>query len=471
MKNKIILSVLASSLMFSSAYAEVSELDVVKQDLDNLKQELNMIKANISANEDINNELFESLTKTNEDIIDMEERVDDVESIALTDKIQFGVDMRQELDGGKITYTDGTSKSKYGAGWSRIRLNMHYDVTPDMEFFGRLSMMKNWGNGSSVYNPYQFDHTEGRQPNTSALFVERAYMTWQATDGDVPIEVLIGRLPSSDGPSIQFKDNDTRKAMVSAMAFDGASDGGQIAFGTSKILNLPKSQLRLAYAKYIQDNNFLNYASPGLEDTNVYGIFFDTALGENTNSSFNMAYIKAFDIMNEMGEDTGDLSIAYAFLEFPDLYDSGLSLFAHTGVSMIDPSGKTTMGSSLIGSTNTDTKTGFATWLGARYKFDAPNLHNPRVGLEYNYGSKYWTNMTSGYSESINKFAFRGNTIDLYYSQPINDFAYFRLGYQILDKKYSGDASNVFAPTGELGDNGAEIDKVERFNVTFNLKF
>ena len=66
---------------------------------------------------------------------------------------------------------------------------------------------------------------QGRRPNDSSIFLERAYVDWTVLDGNVPLTLTIGRQPSSDGPSHQFKDNTVRKATYSALSFDGAADG------------------------------------------------------------------------------------------------------------------------------------------------------------------------------------------------------------------------------------------------------
>ena len=476
MKNKILLSFCASALMLSSLSANnsITEMDLLKQDLKNVKTELELLKKNIKTNEEIGTELFNSLTSSHEELIDMEERIDDVEASALTDKISIGADIRQEMNTGTIKFTDGTEYSGNVAFNSRLRLNLFSQINEDMQFYGRLSMAKNWGNGAILYDATQMDHTEGRVPNTSALFVERAYITYDIfKDSLIPVEIMVGRIPSNDGPSIQFKDNTVRKAMVSAFAFDAASDGAQIGFDTEKLLSLPNSSIRLAYARFIQNNMYFDSMYTGVKNTNVYGAFFSTNLSKDSDSNFNAAVFQASDIMNNMGESAGDVLLGYSFLEFPNLYNSGLSLFAQVGMSSTMPSGENNYGFGLLGATagNTQTKTGHAAWIGTRYKLDLPSLKNPRIGAEYNYGSENWVNFTSGSAEIFNKMAVRGSIFDVYYTQPLNNNAFVRLSYQYVDKEFSGEATSLFSPTGANGAYGPEVNSIDRFNISFNVKF
>lgn len=475
MKKRIALSLLVSSLMFSSVYAEDNiDIQIMKEEIANLKMELSIVKEELSTNGAINDEILNTLSSTNDDLIDMEERIDDVESVALSDKLQFGVTFRQELSSFRAKYTDGTKSTNDTVGFSRVRLNMKSDITDDMKFFGRISMTKHWGTGAVNYNINQDDVKEGILPNTSALFLERAYVTWNVIKGDVPVELLIGRLPSTEGASYQFKENSKLKSMNSSLVFDGAADGAQLHIGLSKPLDLPDASLRFAYAKYIQNNNYFDGAMyDTIEDTNVAGVFFSTNLGENTDSNFNVAYIKAWNIMNEMGESTGDLSLAYAFIEFPNLYNSGVSLFAHVAYSNAEPSGENKWGSGLLGAVTGETgnKKGYAYWLGGRYKFDLPEYNNPRIGFEYNWGSENWTSMTAGTSDDANKLAVRGDTYEVYYTQPINDFTFVRLNYTYYQKKYANHSTLIFAPTGGVGEYGTELETLSRVNLTFNVKF
>ena len=63
-----------------------------------------------------------------------------------------------------------------------------------------------------------------------------------------------------------------------------------------------------------------------------------------------------------------------------------------------------------------------------------------RLGLEYNWGSKYWFNFTGAEDSLIaSKLAVRGEVYEAYYIQPIYSHNFFaKIGSQYYDYKYTG---------------------------------
>ena len=71
-----------------------------------------------------------------------------------------------------------------------------------------------------------------------------------------------------------------------------------------------------------------------------------------------------------------------------------------------------------------------------------------KLGLEYNYGSKYWFNFTGAEDSLIgSKLATRGQVYEAYYIQPIMGSNFFlQLGGQYYDYDYSGSGNPLGAP-------------------------
>ena len=84
-----------------------------------------------------------------------------------------------------------------------------------------------------------------------------------------------------------------------------------------------------------------------------------------------------------------------------------------------------------------------------------------RLGLEYNYGSKYWFNFTGAEDSLVSsKLATRGQVYEAYYIQPIFGRNFFvQLGGQYYDYDYTGSGN----PLGEPVD----IDSITSFDAVF----
>jgi hypothetical protein len=172
---------------------------------------------------------------------------------------------------------------------------------------------------------------QGRVPSTSALFVERAYVDWRFTDSDAtfPSVLTIGRQPSSDGPSHQFKANTARKATYSALVFDGASDGVVLTSSLKNITSLKNANLKFAYGKGFQNDEnkgFVTNAFIGsdnsLKDTDVYGLFFESSILNKSNTLFQIGVAQMDNIVansletnTSANKNVGDVTFAGVMFE------------------------------------------------------------------------------------------------------------------------------------------------------------
>ena len=369
---------------------------------------------------------------------------------------------------------------------------MNSDITEDMKFTGRLSMYKNWADTGATYLYSSQDPMQGRRPSESGIFVERAYVDWTVLSGEVPFVLTIGRQPSSDGPSHQFKDNTVRKATYSALSFDGAADGVVATANLQKISGIEGMALRVGYGKGYQADTSYTYVgnSGAINDTDVIGAFFDTGLGIN-GSLLQVSAVGAIDVVSNVPGDNqtiGDIMLYTAMLEFTNVANSGLDIFAHYAISQATPNGEFSLMNTSIapGLTNpplglltstpgdTEQKDGSAYWVGARYTVPFEAMNNPKIGVEYNYGSENWFSFTQGSNDLTNKLATRGSATEVYYIQPINRYAHLRLGAQMIDYEYTGSGYQIGAPMS-LSDaatyNPTALDKLTNYYLLFNLAY
>jgi len=420
----------------------------------------------------------------------LEERVDKIETSTMVDKINLGLDFRTRVDNFEAKDASGNKTSAKNVWSNRLRLNMNSDITNDMSFTGRLSMYKNWSDTGANYIYSSMDPMQGRRPSDSGVFVERAYIDWTAIKGDIPITFTIGRQPSSDGPSHQFKDNTVRKATYSALSFDGAADGIVATANLQKVTGIDNMALRVGYGKGYQADTTYTYIgdSGAIKDTNVLGVFLDSSLGIN-GSLLQLSAVQATDVVsntvNSSGTSTntniGDVTLYTAMLEFTNLANSGLDLFAHYAVSQSKPNGITSNQATPYGDypmglltntpNDTEQKNGKAYWIGGRYTMPIDSLNNPKIGVEYNHGDKNWFSFTQGSNSLTNKLATRGSALEIYYIQPINRYANLRFGAEMIDYDYTLSGYQIGAPVKVSDVGGTTLDKLNNYYLLFNLMY
>jgi len=462
-KSKIVYAgLLAASLGYAVGEDEIlKRLDALEAQVKELKTENSELKASLNS---------ENQSKIEEELWSVQDRIDAVETMTLLNKVNLGLGFTQRVDNFSKKYADGTKVTDNNIWTTKLNLNMDSKITDTMKFTGRLSMYKYWADSDPNALSYR-DSTEGRRPSSSALWVERAYVDWTLLNGEVPIILTLGRQPSSDGPSHEYKDNTVRKSTYSALAFDGAVDGIVATANFQKVTGMDNAALRVAYGKAYQVHDGYQYSgvsnytgvdintSSGatLKDTDTYGVFVDGAVPSVAGTLWQAYYVTARNIpgtdmgMGAVGanspgfnQNIGDFSIIGAFVEGTNIFDSGLDLFFHYAQSKAEPNGRvwTPMGGAgpaygLMTNTagDTGTKTGQAFWTGFRYAL--PFIPGGKIGYEYNRGDKYWFNFTSGSNDIVNKLAAKGSANEVYYIQDINRYAYVRAGAVFVDYDYS----------------------------------
>ncbi len=465
------------SLLTSSIFANENE---------ELLNRLKTLEAN-------NQKQSELITALQDELDNLDEKVEEVETSTLLDKIKLNLGFSVKMNNFDKTMANKDEISSDNIWTTKFILGMHSDITENMKFHGRLSMYKYWADSTKhIYS--QYDNMQGRVPSDSAVYLERAYIDWYFNLG-VASALTIGRQPSADGPSHQFKENTTRKSTYSALVFDGASDGIVYTADISKLAHIKNAKLRLAYGKGFQNdetkvgviNAFIGSSNDSLKDTNVIGGFFESNIMGLDNSLFQVGYVQMSDIVaNPMESDTdknvniGDINFMGFMLEATNIRQSGFDLFAHYGYSQTKPNqniykyGNYSFG--LLRDSATDSiedKTGSAYWLGARYTFR--NFHQSKVGLEYNYGSQYWVTATQGSYDVYNKLATRGDAIELYGLYPINRYSFIKLGLIDIDYDYtcSGWYQKTPKKISSLSDENkvGVLDKIQSIYLQFSVKF
>lgn len=405
-------------------------------------------------------------SKVTNDINDIYNTLDEVETKTLRDRINFGAELRTRVD--NITVKNHFYFSKYAAGlnpmgvkesndnnWTnRFRINMDAEIRKNLKFTGRLTVYKNFSNNGSVDGLAHGDSNWAHVPSDSNVKLDRAYIDWIPAGMPIPLAFTFGRHPSSEGPPSELKENRKRQSTYPSLIFNGESDGIVATIGLERYTGLKKSGLRFAYGKLYQDHDKIDtyLDSPsGLNDSDIFAAFFETEIPGVSNSLMVLSAIRAnsigvdftgssFPALSNMGKaNVGDMDLYGLHVQANKVKNSNFDVFMSLGLNHSHPNGKTLVGGSfgLLNNDGTSAHTGWALYTGLRYTITSALLNNPRIGVEYNHGSEYWFSFTTGVSDLYNKLATRGNAYDFYYIQPFNKNLFARVGYTYINYDYN----------------------------------
>ena len=136
------------------------------------------------------------------------------------------------------------------------------------------------------------DGTTAGVPNCDMLRVERAYFTWNHVGGS-PLYLSIGRRPSTDGPPLNFREDEPRGGTPSGALIDFQFDGITVGYHFND-----KMVWRLCYGVGYQsgfgNGNILKSPADRLKDTHLIGANLDLY---STDKTFIQAtYAHAFNV-------------------------------------------------------------------------------------------------------------------------------------------------------------------------------
>lgn len=559
----------------------------------------------LAAGEDVAiQELQKQIQKLSEELDDLSERLDSAEKHAATDRIsftgdarfkadslvykgvtvnqgmlvdfdQFGADAMAAMGGATSPFSGaelaammaaypnltaafmagqlsgnqmfGNGVNKYDADNSilyttRLRLNMKAKVADNVNFAGRLTMYKNWGDSTGVkvfdsFNSFTMDGTDGGNTTGDFLRVERAYFDWNQIGGS-PFYLSIGRRPSTYGPPSQYRENELRGGTPSGhlvhFNFDGITAGAALEDATG----IPGLTARFCYGQGYESEmgNGTLFAETDVDDTHFAG--FNVDMYNDGTTFLQLTAFRAFDIADSFKglammpfadndgdgipddmnggayisrfqgrENIGDMNLVGIGLTREE--DNGLNWFASLGWTRTEPNANfNPMGlggllydalpvmqvsgirvddngnfagvdmehtGDYVRSKDWDKeRNGYSVYVGVQ--MPAPK---GKVGLEYNYGSKYWTPFTQGQDDIVgSKLAARGHVGEAYYIIDINPNMFLKIGGIYYDYEYTGSGSPVGLPkkVKDVQD-GSEfsmfpvIDKAWDLNASMTVKF
>jgi len=386
---------------------------------------------------------------------------------------------------------------------TRLRLGMKAKVWDNVDFSGRLSMYKNWGDSTGVkvfdsWSSYTMDGTMGGNTTGDIVHVERAFFNWKNIGGS-DFYLSIGRRPSTYGPPSQFRENELRGGTPSGHLVHFNFDGITLGYHLSELTGIEGQAVRFCYGQGYESEygNGELFNQINVKDTHLGGFNID-ALDDGTNflqftlfraqdvtdgfkgvlavptsflpASFQQAMFPGFTMLTRVQPSTNIGDITLGGVGFVREEDNGINWFTSFGWTQTDPNGKaglfggllsdaemvpvTSDGNPLDGtntivgmaptgnSTSDSKKDGFSVYVGVQI----PTGDFGKFGLEYNFGSKYWMPFTQAQDDVTgSKLATRGHVGEAYYIYDVNPNMFIKLAGLYYDYNWTGSG----APVGE----------------------
>ena len=355
---------------------------------------------------------------------------------------------------------------------NRVRLKFDAQISENVSFTGRLAMYKVFGDstGVQVFNgqptSLNMDGTSAGVPNSDQLRVERAYFSWNKIGGS-KFYLSIGRRPSTEGPPMNYRQDDLRGGTPSGGLIDYQFDGVTFGYNASE-----KTILRLCYGLGYEsgfgNGDLLKMPQDRLKDVHFLGGNFDLWTTDKTLVQFTVA--RAFNVTDGFnglmvlpnnpltGEAVG-APIVMRYTPSANLGDINLfggnltrraqafDLYLSGNISATRPNGKTTPFGGLLSDPfeTPKNRTGYMVLAGIRYNF--PNDGRTKLGFEFNKGSQYWFNFAQAADDIIApKTDTRGNVYETYLTHRISDHFLLKADFIKYAYQFSGSGWHVGAP-------------------------
>lgn len=404
--------------------------------------------------------------------------------------------------------------------WShRLRIPVRGDITNNLRLTARLSMFKHFGDSDQP--PFLQDFQGTRIPRDTGIAVEQAWLDWFIRDW---LALSVGRLSYGGiNPPGELKENTgVRIPTWSLQAVNGEFEALTLVFDLSRIV-VPDLYVRAFYASWFQDFDdgtgdfgFLDSGDPNarifgwsadlrvpgmdkvLGDTFVQiGQFMiprfpalavpipDPAFDPQTNVShapppFDGSLLFPSARPDSMGSYDG----FHLLLQVQNARNLGLDAFLGTTLQFLSPNGQAisyllpdpadpTMRQStpfLYMASQGDSGFGALFLSGLRYTLPFGHKNDKaKLGLEYNYGSRYAINFAVPGDQLVNKWAVRGHAFETYLIYPLHEHLFLRGGVLHIDNNYR---TGFYGPDPALAGSTAPPyeQSITNFNVILHAK-
>jgi len=427
---------LAAALILSSA-VHADEAALQKQ-IEMLMKRIEQLEKTQSSITQTQTTLQESQTTIKEEQVAQSDLLSKVNAQSANDNIKWDIDFRSAYHNVGYHYADnaktttGTADTAHaGKSYSnpsllsnRLWLGMGSKVNEDLFFYGQLAAYYNWGSSTGANEDKIWQ--ENSRPNDVDIRLRQAYFVYKCGNNrDVPMNVSAGRRAATDGFLANHREGTAKPGSPLAHITNMEVDGVMMQFDFDKVL-FPGSYLKVVYGR-AHDPVGRDMPTPYIDtnaiDDQVDFIVLPMSIYNDGQHNLMAQYSM---IMNSKGDrvsgaddriDAGTTHLAAVSYQLDGLSEENeflenSTLFASAAMSSTNPDSGFRMLES------TENKTGYSFWAG--FLFPDQITDGGRFGLEYNYGSKFWTPMTWAEDSTIgSKIATRGNGYEGYWNIPI----------------------------------------------------
>lgn len=390
---------------------------------------------------------------------------------------QFSPQMQQMLTG-YLTQVPGVLQGRYSANsdalmTNRLRLRFDSKISDNLSFGARLSMYKVFGDstGLQVFDgqptSLAIDGTTVGVPSGDMIRVERAYFSWNHIAGS-NLYLSIGRRPSTEGPPLNFRNDEPRGGTPSGALIDFQFDGITLGYNVNDKMTL-RACYGMGYSSGFGNGNLLQSPADRVKSVHLFGGNMDLYSTDKTFVQVTMArawnVTDGFDGLMVLPNNplTGIAVGAPIVMRYApsanlgaiDLYGINLQkkvqafdLFLSANWSGTRPNGQTTPFGGLMSDPfeNPVNRDGQMYYLGVRYSIPQDDGRT-KIGFEFNHGTKYWFNFAQAEDDIIApKTDTRGNVYETYLTHRIHDHFLLKGSYIHYDYGWSGSGWQVGAP-------------------------
>jgi len=425
-----------------------------------------------------------------------------------------------------------------GTIWTnKFFMNMKAKITSNLSFTGRLAMYKVFGDSSGLkinngsFGDIFLDSNTSSLPHGDSIRLERAYFNYKSTIGNLPINLSLGRRPATNGPPLEYANNSLEGGSPVASLINMQFDGISLNFSLEDATNIPGAAFKLCYGVGFESgwgNTFsLAHDSDDVRDA-TFGGFIATLYNDDT-TSLVLNYAHAWNLtdgftgvmvlpflvskteepiydgkglevdkewVTHIKENTADLvsrmegNINIGDVDMLGLLlrtntsaiyeDMDIDLFLSLSWSHTDPSDLSThpfyslLGYGMLTTDSLEKHDGYSIYMGAVF----PAFEDDRIGFEFNWGSKYWFNMTSAEDSLVaSKLSARGMVFEGYYIKPIVGRNMFvTVGARYYDYKYTLSGNPLGEPVEISEADGIQAvfptpDKVWDFYTSVTVRY
>lgn len=441
--------------------------------------------------------------ETRKRLDEVEDRLDVVEKKTILDRIRWGADYRTVLN--TFVYRGPTSDpyalsnpqdplsrrrihSTTEEVWShRLRLKAKAEPISSIRLTARMVMFKHFGDGDAP--PFIQDSMSTSVPRDAGIRFDQLWLDWFLFGG---LALSAGRIAYTEGNPNELRENSTtRRATWGLHMVDGEYETVNLTLDLGWLM--PGTYVRGFYASWFNDNDDdpmggFPFLTSGTDNLRIVGGNVDLMiprLGKNfvqigyfmvprfrpfnipiPDPGFDPAqdYTHAPAFLNgsllfpsEMPDSLGSYQNVSMLIELYDVFGSGIDWFAAGALGIITPNGKgieyelpvspTQRMSTpflFLASQGDDGLTGFV-YAGLRYTL--PVKLRPKIGFEFNWGSRYMISFATQTDQLLTKLAVRGRAYESYLILPINKHVFLRASYLYIDNDYQ---TGFFGPNPAL---------------------